>query len=228
MPLLWCATGFASLTSAEKAGARKRSADECFEANSALVRTLADGWAEQPGRATKQVKQYDGAGPNLKLLLLLALCQKIKHGEQPPLLPHTHSSLHVESCCIVCNSTFFLLVPSQLERPAGLCLCQSVFVSVCCKNACIYDVLSTSSLTAQGYIKRAFESLSRTIDSITEIAVSEMHPQFPLQHRPDVRCRTKAFCEHKKVNFMYSNLGSRSVLPCCCGHLRLCEWVDTA
>ncbi|KAK9825496.1 hypothetical protein WJX74_001182 [Apatococcus lobatus] len=74
--------GFASLKPAGKAGAKKRSAEECFEANSALVQVIVDGWAQQPGRATKQVKQCDGSGPNLKLLLLLALCQSIKHGKK--------------------------------------------------------------------------------------------------------------------------------------------------
>lgn len=102
MLMLWCIAGLSSLKPAGKAGARKRSADECFEANSALVTALADGWAEQPGRATKQVKQYDSAGPNLKLLLLLALCQRIKSGEQLPLRPHNDSSLHIQSSLSSC------------------------------------------------------------------------------------------------------------------------------
>lgn len=94
-----CIAGFTSLRPAEKAGARKRSADECFEANTALVKGLADGWAKQPGHVIKRVKQYESAGPNLKLLLLLALCQTVRDGELP--LWHNDSSLLFEVVYVV-------------------------------------------------------------------------------------------------------------------------------
>ncbi len=79
--ILCVLAGFASIKSAGKPGAKKRSAAECYEANAAVVQKLSTGWLQQPGSD----QHIEHMGSSLKLLLLLALQQSVK-GEAADLL----------------------------------------------------------------------------------------------------------------------------------------------
>ncbi|KAK9866983.1 hypothetical protein WJX84_002095 [Apatococcus fuscideae] len=62
-----------------KAGAKKRSAEECHEANNAVVEALSIGWAKRS--TSKCLDEFEEAGSSLRLLLLLALRQAALHGK---------------------------------------------------------------------------------------------------------------------------------------------------